>query len=255
MADVLEQMVRNAERTVASGYYDVHGPGSPGPKLADVLPRHATFPVIAEVKIASPSRGRLSSHAPDDLIRCYLAGGAAGLSVLTEPVRFLGSLDALRQAVATGLPVLMKDFIVSERQLDAAAGFGAGTVLLIQEVFDVLPRGRRDELIMRAHDLGLQVLLEAGNKASMDEAMRSKADVLGINQRDLRTLDIDRTRGARLLPLALASSRPVIVMSGVEDMEQVTRIRDLGASGVLIGGRLSSSGDPTAALRSLEVSR
>jgi len=255
MSNLLEEMVRSAERSVASGYYDVSSTRSPGPRLSDALSGHATFPVIAEVKTASPSQGRLSAHAPEDLIGSYVAGGAAGISVLTEPERFLGSLGSLRKAVLTGLPVLMKDFVVSERQLYAAAAAGAGSVLFIQEVLDILPGGRRDALIASAHDLGLEALLEAGSEASVSKAICSDADVLGINQRDLRTFVVDRSKGARLLPLALTSSRPVIVMSGIEDREQVRSFRDLGASGVLVGGTLSSSGDPAAALRALEVAR
>jgi indole-3-glycerol phosphate synthase len=255
MADFLEQLVQDAERTVSSGYYDVQLASAMGPRLSSVLQRGSNFPIIAEVKIASPSRGRLSSHAPDELIGSYVSGGAAALSVLTEPVRFLGSLETLRAAAGSGLPVLMKDFIVSEVQMDAAAAGGAGTVLLIQEVFDIVPRARRDELISYAHRLGLEVLLEAASNSSLIDAMRSDADVLGINQRDLRTFVVDRSKGAHLLPLALTASRPVVVMSGLECRKAIEEVRDHGASGALVGGRLSSSDDPGAALRELEVSR
>jgi len=255
MPDILEDLIGSAERSVASGYYDVDEPPAPGPKLSTALLEHRTFPIIAEVKIASPSRGRLSGHAPETLIGSYVSGGATALSVLTEPVKFLGSLDAMRRAARTGLPVLMKDFIVSERQLGAAAACGAGAVLLIQEVFDAAPRFSRNGLIRSAHDLGLEVLLEAGREASLIKAKESEADLLGINQRDLRTFEIDRSKGARLLPLALAASRPVVVMSGLEDRKAVEDARDRGASGVLIGGRLSSSLDPRAALRELEIPR
>ena len=255
MSDILEDLIGSAERSVASGYYDVDEPPAPGPRLSTALSGHRSFPIIAEVKIASPSRGRLSSHAPEALIHGYVSGGATALSVLTEPIKFLGSLDAMCRAARTGLPVLMKDFIVSERQLRAAAACGAGAVLLIQEVFDAAPRFSRDGLIRSAHDLGLEVLLEAGREESLSRAVRSEADLLGINQRDLRTFAIDRSTGARLLPLALAASRPVVVMSGLEDRRAVEDARDRGASGVLIGGRLSSSLDPGAALRELEVPR
>jgi indole-3-glycerol phosphate synthase len=254
MGDLLVDMVRAAERTVASGYYDVEDRGSPGPGLSAVLRSHPSFPVIAEVKIASPSRGRLTSHSPGELIDAYRGGGAAALSVLTEPERFLGSLDALRRSVLSGLPVLMKDFIVSERQLLAAAALGAGTVLLIQEVFDALPE-TRDELIDRAHAMDLEVLLEAGSEAAMLEAVKSDADLVGINQRNLRTFEVDRGKGARLLPRALAAGRPVVVMSGLESKKAVEELRDLGASGVLVGGGLTSSSDPAAMLRGLEVPR
>lgn len=255
MTDILVEMVRRAEVTVASGYYDVEPEAKRGRPLTAAMALFPTFPVIAEVKTASPSRGRLSTHSAEELIESYVAGRAAALSVLTEPSGFRGSLDALRRAAATGLPVLMKDFIVSERQLEAAAALGAGSVLLIQEVFGILPGERRDELIAHAHGLGLEVLLEAGSEAALLQAMSSEADVLGINQRDLRTFVVDGEKGARLLPLALTASRPVVVMSGLEHRSEVERVRDLGASGVLIGGSLAASRDPRAALRRLEVPR
>ncbi len=255
MADMLVEMVRRAEASVASGYYDVDRETRPGRPLSAALALYPSFPVIAEVKTASPSRGRLSPHTVEELIDSYMAGRAAALSVLTEPSGFRGSLDALRRAAATGLPVLMKDFIISERQLEAAAALGAGTVLLIQEVFGILPVERRDELIAHAHDLGLEVLLEAGSEAALLQAMSSEADVLGINQRDLRTFVVDVGKGARLLPLALTASRQVVLMSGLEQRSEVARARDLGASGVLVGGALASSRDPRAALRNLEVPR
>lgn len=252
---MLVELVRHAEATVASGYYDVDHEGKRGRPLSKALTLFPSFPVIAEVKTASPSRGRLSTHSAEELIQSYVAGRAAALSVLTEPSEFYGSLDALRGAAATGLPVLMKDFIVSERQLQAAASLGAGSVLLIQEVFGILSDERRDELIAHAHGLGLEVLLEAGSKTALIDAMSSEADVIGINQRDLRTFMVDRDKGARLLPLAVTASRPVVVMSGLEHRSEVERARDLGASGVLVGSSLASSGDPRAALRRLEVPR
>ncbi|MBI0584264.1 MAG: indole-3-glycerol-phosphate synthase [Methanomassiliicoccus sp.] len=255
MTDLLTNLVRNAERLSAAGHYDVEGAPRPGPGLSAALTRHHAFPIIAEVKLASPSKGKLTAHRPDALIDSYVESGAAGLSVLTEPERFLGSLETLRTATGRGTAVLMKDFVVSERQVEAAAALGAGTVLLIQEVFDIVPRSRRDELIGRARELGLEVLLEAGSESALGAAADSGADLLGINQRDLRTFSVDRGKGARLLPAALASGRPVVVMSGIEGRAAVEEVRDLGGSGVLVGSSLVASKDPAAALRMLEVPR
>lgn len=250
----LDQFIRSAENLVSRGYYDIGGEISPGVGLTVPLEVHPLFPVIAEVKMSSPSAGAVSRFPAEKLIECYQAGGAAALSVLTEPTRFHGSLEVLGSAGRGPLPVLMKDFIISDRQLGAAARLGAGTVLLVQEVFenDV---GHRDALINRAHDLGLEVLLESGRKDTLTAAVSSEADVLGINQRDLRTLAVDRTKGVRLMPLAMRSSRPVVVMSGLDTAEAVRMVRDAGGSGVLIGSHLASDPDPTMALRALEVPR
>jgi indole-3-glycerol phosphate synthase len=255
MTDELESLVRNAERLVASGYYDEDGHRSPGSRLSAALRQHDAFPIIAEVKLASPSAGKLTAHAPERLIGDYLRSGAAALSVLTEPDRFNGSLPGLGAAVGRGLPVLMKDIVVSERQIEAAASHGASAVLLIQEVFDGPRAPRREGLIERAHALGLEVLLEAASGETLRRAMNSRADLLGINQRDLRTLLMDRERAAQLLPMAVGDGRPVVVLSGIDRREAVTRARDGGASAVLVGGHLSSAADPAQALRALAVPR
>jgi indole-3-glycerol phosphate synthase len=254
MEDHLVSMIVGAQRQANAGYY-VTGSRSPGPGLREALDRHPSFPIIAEIKMASPSAGTLSSHSPEELVEAYSAGSAAALSVLTQPMGFRGGIATLDVAYRCGLPILMKDIVVSERQLNAAASLGAGTVLLIQEVFDILPPEQRDALIGLSHDLGLEVLLEVGSPAALSVAMESDADMLGINQRDLRTFVIDASKGARLLPAAIRSDRPVILMSGIETREQVAAAMDGGASGVLIGGHLASSPDPAMELQRLEVPR
>ena len=254
--DRLMELIRNAETLVSTGYYGKRSGRYEGLRFSRALMDHPTFPIIAEVKFASPSMGVLGPHAPLRLISDYVQGGAAALSVLTEPNHFRGSLKDLDLAGGSGLPCLMKDIIVSEEQVRAAAFHGAGAVLLIQEVFDAAsPPGRRDELIDRAHSLGLEVVLEATSEEGLRKAMSSEADLLGINQRDLRTLDVDLTKAMTFLPLLYDDPRPVVVMSGIQDRKLVEMVRDRGAHAVLIGGHLSSSPDAAAALRKLEVPR
>ncbi len=255
MADELEALVKNAERLVASGYYGGRGQRSPGGRLSEALRAPGAFPIIAEVKLASPSRGKLSVHTPERLIADYISAGAAALSVLTEPDRFGGSLPSLEAAAGRGLPVLMKDIVVSEAQMEAGASRGASAVLLIQEVFDGAISARREALIDRAHALGLEVLLEAGSEEALMRALTSGADLLGINQRDLRTLAMDRGKAARLLPAAVMDGRPVVVMSGIEGRGAIVSAKAGGASAVLVGGHLSSSPHPALALRELAVPR
>lgn len=256
MRDALMELVRNAQELVSDGYYGEGAPRYEGPSFSHALLSHGTFPIIAEVKLASPSKGPLSPHAPRRLITDYVRGGAAALSVLTEPRFFHGSLGDLDLAVASGLPCLMKDIVVSEEQVSAAAAHGAGAVLLIQEVFgEALPPKRRDELIDHAHGQGLEVVLEATSEEGLRAAMSSEADLLGINQRDLRTLELDQGKGLALLPVLSTDPRPIIVMSGVHGRSVVMGLRDHGADAVLIGGHLSSSINAEAALRELEVPR
>lgn len=256
MVDHLRQLVENARGLVAGGYYAAEGDLSPGPSLLRALHSSTTFPVIAEVKLSSPSRGDLSPHPPQRLVRDYLGAGAAALSVLTEPNRFKGSLDSLLLASNENAPVLMKDIVVSPEQVRAGATRGAGAILLIEGAFDMhAGRRLRDELIAYAHELNAEVVLEAGRREELDGIMGSDADVLGINQRDLRSLTVDPGMGARVLPELQRDGRPVVVMSGIDSREQVAALRDAGADAVLVGTSLSSSPDPGAKLRSLVVPR
>jgi indole-3-glycerol phosphate synthase len=259
MMDMLKELVRNAHDLVRAGYYDttrVMRAEEEARSLRAALSSRAAFPLIAEVKLASPSRKRIAAHRPSELIRSYEKGGAAGISVLTEPKWFAGALSTLGEAADSGLPVLMKDFVVDERQITAAGAQGASAVLLIEEVFDG-PFGReeRRSLIDFAHCLGLEVLLEANSERSLERAMESKADLIGLNQRDLSSMDIDLERGKRLLRCVRGDERPAIVMSGIGSRRQVESLRDAGAAAVLIGGAASSSSDPVSFLRSLEMGR
>lgn len=256
MADHLEQLVENARGLAAGGYYDFVGPSSPGPSLSRALRSSASFPIIAEVKLSSPSRGDISSHSPRKLVRDYMGAGAAALSVLTEPNRFKGSLDSLLLASAENAPVLMKDIIVSREQIRAGTTRGASAVLLIEGAFGgATGRKDRDELVAYAHEMGAEVVLEAGRAEEIIGIMSSEADVLGFNQRDLRTLAIDPGAGARNLPRLKKDGRPVVVMSGIGSREQVVALKNSGADAVLVGTSLSSSPDPGAKLRSMAVPR
>jgi indole-3-glycerol phosphate synthase len=258
--DTLEKLVRNAELLLASNYYDVATASSfmrsTRRSFAGALASSPNFPIVAELKLASPSNGNISSHRPEELIERYLKGGAVALSVLTEPKFFKGSLDLLEIASMHPVPVLMKDFIVSRNQIDAAVRHGASAVLLIQKVFSSrMVRTQRDTLIGYAHDRGLEVLLEAEDEVELLQCLKSSADVVGINQRDLRSMTIELGKGVRLLNNLAHKTKPIIVMSGFSTREQVIATRDSGAAGVLIGTELASSEDPETRLRELVVPR
>jgi indole-3-glycerol phosphate synthase len=256
-AVTLDDLVENAFHLIEQGYYNAcpRRASRRRSSFEGALASHPNFPIIAEVKLSTPVDGAISSAPPSDLVMSYINGGAAALSVLTEPTRFAGDLRHLLVCETTEMPVLMKDFIVDERQVRAASRFRTDAVLLIQEVFSDRPELDRDGLIDLAHFLGLEVVLEAHSEPDMRLAMESEADLLGINQRDLRTMRVDRGTGLRMLPLATGSGRPVIVMSGISEREEVARLRSAGASAVLVGKGLSSLPDPAAALRALEVER
>jgi indole-3-glycerol phosphate synthase len=258
--DTLERLVRNAEQLVASKYYDVEAAipyvRPTRRSLVEALTSSIPYPIVAEVKMSSPSDRHISAHDPQLLISQYLKGGAAALSVLTEPKFFKGSLQLLEIASVRPVPVLMKDFIVSNIQIDAGARHGASAVLLIQRLFSSrMVDVYRDELVDHAHERGLEVLLEASDEVELLQCLKSNADVVGINQRDLRTMTIEQGKGVRLLSNLAHKTKPIIVMSGINSREQVIATRDSGAAGVLIGTELASSDDPESRLRDLVVPR
>ncbi len=205
---------------------------------------------IAEVKRSSPSAGRIAADGLDiiEQARAYEAGGAAAISVLCEPHWFGGSLDDLRRVrAAVGIPVLAKEFIVDPRQFALVRAAGADAVLLLA----VLHPGKRRlrDLVAQARDLGLEPLVEAHDRRELDAAIESGARVIGINNRDLRTLVVDTERADRLRSL-VPDDRIVIAESGVREVATVARWRALGFDGALVGEALMRASDPAAALRS-----
>ncbi len=229
-----------------------HAPAQRAPSLVAALERPG---IIAELKPASPTQGAMRNLAePEELARQLLAAGACGISALTEPTRFMGSPALLEAAVRAGGPVLMKDFVVTDRQLDLAQGAGASAVLLILPLLDATHSEWKDPAaaIRAAHERGLEVLLEVYDKSGLETALGLDADLIGINNRDLRddALPVDREQTARVLQ-ASTSTRPVIALSGVETPEDVRLHLQAGARGVLVGTSLMRADDPCQRLREL----
>ncbi len=186
--------------------------------------------VIAEIKRASPSAGFISDADPAEWAARYEAEGASCLSVLTEPDRFKGSLrdlDAARGRVA--LPVIRKDFTVDEAQI-LEAGTRADAVLLIAALFESSALAR---YISLAVELGLTPLVEVHDEAEADLALESGAQVIGVNNRDLRDFTVDLATTERLAPRLVGAT--LVAESGVKTPEDGRRLRDAGADAVLVG--------------------
>lgn len=219
------------------------------PSLAESLRRGSRVAVLAEVKRASPSGGAINPGL--DAVaraRAYQAGGALGISVLTEPAHFGGSnedLEAIRTAV--DIPVLKKDFHVHPLQLVEARALGASAVLLIARA--LAPASLR-ELAAEAESLGLEVLIEVRDEGELERALETAARLVGVNNRNLETLAIDASSSDRLLP-AIPADRVAIAESGMRTEGDVARAAAAGADAVLVGSSLSAAGDPAAAVRAL----
>jgi indole-3-glycerol phosphate synthase len=205
--------------------------------------------VIAEVKRASPSKGPMADiDDPAALAGDYEAGGARVISVLTEERRFGGSLEdlaAVRRAV--GVPLLRKDFIVSSYQLWEARAYGADLVLLIVAA---LEQSALVSLVERAQSIGLLPLVEVHADEELDRAVDSGATVIGVNARNLGTLEVDRSVFARLAP-RIPDGIVKIAESGVRGPHDLLQYAAAGADAVLVGESLVTGKDPRAAVADL----
>ncbi|WP_353651128.1 indole-3-glycerol phosphate synthase TrpC [Nakamurella sp. A5-74] len=222
---------------------------APAPLPVLQILREPGVGVIAEVKRASPSKGSLATiENPAKLAALYEDGGARAISVLTEQRRFGGSLadlDAVRAAV--DIPVLRKDFIVTPYQIHEARAHGADLVLLIVAA---LEQPVLHGLLERVESLGMTALVEVHTEEEADRALEAGATVIGVNARNLKTLEIDRDVFARIAP-GLPSNVITIAESGVRDTADLLTYAGAGADAVLVGEGLVTSGDPRAAVADL----
>lgn len=209
--------------------------------------------IIAEIKKASPSRGVLiEDFRPADLAAQYERGGAAALSVLTDRDFFQGGVEHLRAArPACSLPVLRKDFTIAEYHVIEAAAMGADAILLIAAILELEQmRGLRE----LAAEYGMAVLVEAHDAAEVEKALASGADIIGVNNRDLRTFRTSLETSISLAPL-LSRAAIKVTESGIFTAADVARLADAGYGAFLVGEHLVKSADPAAALRMLSEAR
>ncbi|MEI6446529.1 MAG: indole-3-glycerol phosphate synthase TrpC [Actinomycetes bacterium] len=252
----LERIVERTRETVERRMAEV-----PQAELIELLPAdrpERTFlealgrpgiSLIAEHKRRSPSAGAIREDLDlESVVSAYEQGGATALSILTEEDHFGGSLDDLRRARAiTDLPILRKDFTVGSYQLYEAANAGADAILLIVAA---LPPSAIGELSAEARELGLDVLVEVHDEDELGVALEQGADLIGINNRDLRSFEVDVNRTFELLA-DIPAGKTVVSESGIRDPEQVAELDRVGVDAILVGEALMRSGDLSAATRQL----
>jgi len=217
--------------------------------------RGPSLGLIAEVKRASPSRGVLRADLDAQaLARTYVSSGAAAISVLTEKRHFHGSLDDLEavRAVLDGRggprpPLLRKDFLFDAYHLFEARVYGADAVLLIAAILDPALLA---ELLALARTLDMECLVEVHDEEELERALAADAQIIGINNRDLRTFEVDLAVSERLRPL-IPRDRVVVAESGIHTRADVQRLRALGVNAVLIGEALVTADDPGAMIGEL----
>ena len=218
------------------------------PKLSVALDRPSVA-VIAEIKRSSPSRGVINSEIDSSVqARRYEAGGAAAISVLTEPARFGGSdADLAQVSDAVKLPILKKDFHVTEAQIAHAAMSRASAALII--VRAVSP-AELIHLANAAKRAGLEIVYEVRDERELERAVEAGAQLVGVNNRNLETLEIDRDTVGRIIPL-VPRECIAIAESGYSTREEIEDAATAGANAVLVGSSLSASRDPEASVRAL----
>lgn len=238
--DYIEYLVKESQKRIITGYYKVERKKYEKRSLKEAIKKTKNNPIIAEIKFASPSGGRISFHKDiGKIISEYVNGGAVGLSILTEPKNFDGNISYLSIArKLCSLPLLMKDIIISKVQIDAANYSGADVILLMSSVFK--KRLEITSLIDYTHKLGLEVLLEVHTKEEFLTAQNSDADLVGINNRNMSSFKVSLDTSRELLKLK-RGDKPVVCESGIENEEQIRELRKLGADAFLIGTALMSS--------------
>ncbi|MCW3983873.1 MAG: indole-3-glycerol-phosphate synthase [Candidatus Bathyarchaeota archaeon] len=255
MSDFLDTLAMDAVKTIERGYYqNIPTRSHPKISLKTAIQNCKINAVITEIKSASPSLGTIRSNTnPAEIAKAMQSGGAVGLSVLTEPIHFNGSLEALIQArTAVDLPILMKDIVIVADQIEAAAKIGANAVLLIQALFD-----RRctemdvDKMIAYAHAKGLEVLLETHTEAEFEVAVETEADLVGINNRNLATLKIDLNTTQQILQNYRKQGKTVVSESGIKSPSDLQFLRGCGADAFLVGSSIMLTKDVESKVKEL----
>jgi indole-3-glycerol phosphate synthase len=256
MADFLDVLGRDAWETVNMGYYETVKEVTLGSSLSlkEAVLRCRSAPVITEIKVASPSLGVIKKNV--DVKKVALAmekGGAVGLSFLTEPKHFGGSLDAFAEARnQVKLPILMKDIIVSQSQIDAATKIGANAVLLIEQLFKrgYCERNLRS-MITYTHSHGLEVLLESHTEEEFLSALKTEADLIGINNRNLKNLKVDLEVTRRILMKHPTKERLVVSESGIQSPVDIRFLHQCGAHAFLVGSSIMKADNIEAKVKEL----
>ena len=254
-ANFLDTLAANAYISIAEGYYDIHTKIEDSTHdLNQSIRRSSKNAIISEIKFASPSQGII--HTEENAVSAAKAmsnGGAVGLSVLTEPKTFLGSLDNfMKVREVVDLPLLMKDIIVTKKQLDTALKIGADVILLIQTLFDMgRCKNTVEQMIEYAHSKDLQVLLEVHSKEEFEKAFQSNADLIGINNRNLETFEVDLSTTKTILESKDKGNKIIVSESGINTAKDVCILKKSGADAFLVGTSVMKSKDLASKVKEL----
>jgi indole-3-glycerol phosphate synthase len=241
--NILRRLVNNSQIAIDDGTYDVECDLQKSSKdFLQIIKTHTHATLLTEIKFASPSLGKIRTLSdPVTIAKHMIAGGSKAISILTQPHLFNGSPEyfmKVRQSV--DVPLLMKDIVIDKIQIDAAQKIGADYLLLIQSIFDKGYLKEIDEFVSYAHKKGLQILLEVHTKEEFENSLKTEADLIGINNRNLDTLKIDLKTTQTVLE-GFNKTRPVLSESGIETPEDIQYLKKCGADAFLIGSSIMKS--------------
>ena len=245
MENILEKLVSNSRKAIDNDVYEIYEslPNS-GIDLEENITKSEHAALITEIKFSSPTLGNIKkiSH-PVDIAMKMVNGGACALSVLTQPFLFDGSPEIfMKVRNAIKVPMLMKDITIHKIQIEAAKRMGADYFLLIQSLFDKKLVPDMEELIEFGHKNGLKVLVETHTAKEFDNALKTDADIIGINNRNLDTLQINLETTKQLLE-NFDKSKIILSESGIQSPDDIRFLHDSGADGFLIGTSIMKSPD------------
>ena len=252
----LERACVQARKRVVGGYYNLEGYEAPEKRrsMFNALDKPEVS-LICELKLRSPSMGTIREERdPISLVREMEHAGADAISIITDPDNFSGSIYYLAGASrATSLPILMKDFIISEDQIEAAYRAGASAILLIYPAFSrgYAELGLRDAIKL-AHDMGLEVLLESYTADDFKASLRYDVDLLGVNSRNLDTLDLSIERAYEMIAMLGGRDDRIVLESGITSASQIRRFAELGVSKFLVGTSIMQSRSIASKIKELK---
>ncbi len=239
MPDYIDTLARDAMKSIKEGHYETSAKvASPPRSLKEAILNARRTPIISEVKFASPSKGTLRENGDlKKIVRDMEEGGTTGISILTEPKHFNGHIKYVTEARGqVDVPILMKDIILSPVQIESASRSGANAILLIQALFD---RGYCDldvqSMIEHAHSKNLEALLEVHTEDEFLTAVKTNADLIGINNRDLKTLQVNLEVTKRILTKHSPGGKVIVSESGINTPQDISFLRNCGAQAFLVG--------------------
>ena len=241
--NILRKLVNNSQIAIDDGIYEVNVNLERSTKeIIQIIKTNPHATLLTEIKFASPSLGKIRTASdPVSIANQMITGGARALSILTQPHLFNGSPELfmkVRQAV--DVPLLMKDIMIDKIQIDTARKIGADYMLVIQSLFDQKFLTDIDEFIGYGHRQGLKILLEVHTKEEFENALRTEADIIGINNRNLDTLEIDLKTTEKVLK-GYEKLRIILSESGIETPNDIKYLKKCGADAFLIGSSIMKS--------------